>query len=111
MVGDAFDCAVGGIRGRRQDKENFVVAVIEFRQRGEVAIQPWFHALARAEQRHARRIEARIALHSAAHISKPAQAVPDEVHTHTYLDNGQVVEQCLHVNSRVAEPFRSRRLA
>ena len=48
MFGNTPDNVEGGIFAGRQDKENFIVMVIEFRQCQQVLRQPMLHSPARA---------------------------------------------------------------
>ena len=108
VLRDTLDRAICGIGGGGQDEEDLIVAVIELGQGDKITLEPGFHPFARAQDGRARRIEARITAHSASYVRDPAQPVPDQVQTHGYLENGQVIEQSLHVSPSLAEPFISR---
>src|SRR5216683_7764241 len=97
MLGDALYGAVGGIRGRGEDEEDFVIVVLKFGQSRQVALEPWFHALARTQHRRARRVESGVAAESASRVRQPLQALPHQVHAYANLHDGQAIKESLHV--------------
>lgn len=103
--GNAIHDRVSGVGLGREYEEDFVVLVIEFGERREVAFQARLEAFAGTEHGGARRVEARVGHGPPACVVEPLQGLQDEIESKGDLEDRKNVKGGFHGVSSVTERF------
>jgi hypothetical protein len=89
---DALNDGMCGVSFGSEDKEDFVILVIEFAEGDEVAFKAGFHTAARAEDRGAGSGETGVCFEAPADIKEPLNAQPNEIEASRDLKDSQDFE-------------------
>ncbi len=95
---DAFDGAIGGIFFGSENEKDFVILVVEFAERDQIALEARLHPAARAKDGRARGIETGIRLQTAAHVNEPLDTLPKQEEARGDLEDRQKLEEIFHAS-------------
>jgi hypothetical protein len=95
---DAFHDAVRGIAFRSENKEDFVILVVEFAERDQIAFKAGFNTAAGAEHSGARSRESGVGLKALADVEEPLNPQPKEIEAGGDLNESQELEKGFHAS-------------